>query len=346
MISFRYNRSSQVTSQVRRYFFILIAILGLAGAGWWWTRARAPVPVAWQGYAEADFVKVGPTQQGLLTSVAVARGDKVAAGAPLFDQDDTADRAAIDQAKRQLAQSQEQLKNLGDGGKPTEIRQAQANLAEAQAARDKAQEDVQRSEALLNLKSGAVSLQTLDQQRADLRSASAKVQAFEAALAQMRAPMGRDNEITAQSAAVEAARAAVAMVQWRIDQRHVTAPVGGVVADVLARQGETIPAGGPVVSLLPPQNIFVRFFVPEPILALVHRGDPVALACDNCPGNLTATISFIAPQVEYTPPVIYSEASRAKLVIMVEARLPPDQAVLLNPGQPIVVRPIAKDQPR
>src|ERR1700722_11886979 len=162
MISFRYNRSSQVTSQVRRYFFILIAILGLAGAGWWWARARAPVPVAWQGYAEADFVKVGPTQQGLLTSVSVARGDKVAAGAPLFDQDDTADRAAIDQAKRQLAQSQEQLKNLGDGGKPTEIRQAQANLADAQAARDRAQEDVQRSEALLNLKSGAVSLQTLD----------------------------------------------------------------------------------------------------------------------------------------------------------------------------------------
>ncbi len=209
---------------MRRYVFIAIAILGLAGAGWWWLRARAPAPVAWQGYAEADFVKVGPTQQGLLTSVSVARGDKVAAGAPLFDQDDTADRAAIDQAKRQLAQAQEQLKNLGDGGKPTEIRQAQANLVDAQAARDKAQQDLQRSEALLNLKSGAVSLQTVDQQRADLRSASAKVQAFEAALAQMRAPMGRDNEITAQGAAVEAARAAVAMVQWRIDQRHVVAP--------------------------------------------------------------------------------------------------------------------------
>jgi HlyD family secretion protein len=135
-------------------------------------------------------------------------------------------------------------------------------------------------------------------------------------------------------------------VQWRIDQRHVTSPVAGVVADVLARPGETIPAGGPVVSLLPPENIFVRFFVPEPMLALVHRGDPVALVCDNCPGNLTATISFIAPQVEYTPPVIYSEASRAKLVTLVEARPPLAQAVLLNPGQPIAVRPVHKDQPR
>jgi HlyD family secretion protein len=324
----------------------LVIGLALAGAGWWWVHARAPVLVEWQGYAEADFVKVGPTQQGLLTSVAVARGDKVASGAPLFDQDDTSDRAAIDQATRQLAQTQEQLENLLAGGKPTEIQQSQANLADARAARDKTQADLQRNEILLKLNSGAVAVQIVDQQRADLRSANAKVQGLEAALAQMRAPLGREGEIKAQSATIEAARAAVAMVQWRIDQRHVTSPVGGVVADVLARAGETIPAGGPVVSLLPAQNMFVRFFVPEPMLALVHRGDPVALTCDNCPSNLTAAISFIAPQVEYTPPVIYSEASRAKLVIMVEARLPLDQAALLNPGQPIAVRPIHNDQPR
>jgi HlyD family secretion protein len=88
---------------VGRYAFILGIGLVLAGAGWWWTHGRAPAPIEWQGYAEADFVKVGPTQQGLLTAVAVARGDKVAAGAPLFDQDDMSDRAAIDQARRQLA---------------------------------------------------------------------------------------------------------------------------------------------------------------------------------------------------------------------------------------------------
>src|ERR1700681_3786668 len=251
-----------------RNILILAIALALAGAGWWWVQIRAPAPVEWQGYAEADFVKVGPTQQGLLTSVSVARGDKVAAGAPLFDQDDAGERAAIDQATRQLAQAEEQLKNLLAGGKPTEIQQAQANLADAQAARDKAQSDLQRYEALLNLKSGAVSVQTVDQQRADLRSANAKVQAFEAALAQMRAPLGREGEIMSQRAVVEAARAAVAMVQWRLDQRHVASPVAGVVADVLARPGETIPAGAPVVSLLPPENIFVRFFVPEPMLAL------------------------------------------------------------------------------
>src|SRR5262249_56709951 len=117
----------------------------------------------------------------------------------------------------------------------------------------------------------------LDQVRGDFRSAAAKVQALEAALAQQRAPFGREREIMAQQAMVDAARAAVEMAQWRLDQRRVSSPVSGVVADVLARPGETLQAGAPVVSLLPPENIFVRFFVPEPMLARVHRGDEVTI---------------------------------------------------------------------
>jgi HlyD family secretion protein len=322
----------------RRLIAATIILLAVAGAGWWWT-TRVPPPVEWQGYAEADFIKVGPTQQGLLTSLHVARGSKVAAGAPLFDQDETNDRASRDQAARQLTQAEEQLANLNAGGKPTEIQQAEANLADAKAAQAKVENDLKRSEEMV--KTGGVSRQTVDDQRADLRSAVAKVQGLEAALAQLRAPMGRKDEIKAQQQFVESLRAAVAMAQWRIDQRHVTAPTSGIVADVLARPGETIPAGGPVVSLLPPENIFVRFFVPEPRIAEVHGGDKVALLCDRCPADLAGTISFISPQAEYTPPVIYSEASRAKLVYMVEARPPRDQAALINPGQPIAVRPLA-----
>ncbi|MGH6839124.1 MAG: HlyD family secretion protein [Methylocella sp.] len=319
---------------------LAVAVAVLVGAGWWWARTRTPPPTEWQGYAEADFVKIGPTQQGLLTSVFVARGAKVAAGAPLFEQDDTADRAATDQAAQQLIQAEAQLANLQAGGKQTEIQQAEANLADARATLARAEADLQRNEPLARLR--AVSVQDVDQLRAGYRSAEAKVLGLEAALAQMRAPLGRDQEIAAQRAAVDAARAAVAMAKWRLDQRHVAAPVTGTVDDVLARPGETMSAGAPVVSLLPPENIFVRFFVPEPMLAAVHLGDHVALACDNCPAGLDATISFISPQAEYTPPVIYSESSRAKLVYKVEARPPLQQAPLLNPGQPVVVRPIAK----
>jgi len=316
---------------------VIVVLSAAGGAVWWWT-ARVPPPVEWQGYAEADFIKVGPTQQGLLTSLYVARGSQVAAGAPLFDQDETNDRASRDQIERQLKQAEEQLANLKASGKPTEIEQAEANLADATAVRDKIEADLRRSETLV--KSFAATQQIVDQQRADLRSANAKIQGFQAMVAQLRAPMGRENEIKAQQQLVESLRAAVAMAQWRMDQRHVTAPSAGVIADVLARPGETIPAGGAVVSLLPPENIFVRFFVPEPRLAEVHGGDKVALLCDRCPADFAATVSFISPQAEYTPPVIYSESSRAKLVYMVEARPPREQAPLINPGQPIAVRPL------
>jgi HlyD family secretion protein len=109
---------------------------------------------------------------------------------------------------------------------------------------------------------------------------------------------------------------------------------------VLAQPGETMAAGAPVVSILPPENIFVRFFVPETALSGLHRGDRVSFGCDGCPRELAGTISFISPTAEYTPPVIYSESTRAKLVYRIEARPRADQAAFFNPGQPIDVRPI------
>jgi HlyD family secretion protein len=329
----------QIGIVVRWRWRIAVVVLLAAGAAAWWWYHRAPAPIVWQGYADADYVKVGPTQQGLLTSLSVARGDQVATGAPLFAQDKTADCAARDQAERLLAQAQEQLANLEASAKKTEIEQATANLADARAALDRTQVDLARKEALV--RTNAASVQQVDQARADFKSAQAKVQAAEAALAQTLAPMGREPEIKAQRRAVDAARAALEMAQWRLDQRQVTSPVAARVADVLARPGETVAAGAPVVSLLPPENILVRFFVPETALATIHRGDSVALACDACPADFAATVAFVSPQAEYTPPVIYSESSKAKLVYLVEARPRADQARLLNPGQPIEVRPAA-----
>jgi HlyD family secretion protein len=324
---------------------IIVVIVLLGGAvGWlWWSLNRGGAPAGWQGYADADYVKVAPIAAGQLTKVLVARGDDVAAGTPLFEQDATDERAARDQAARQLAQAQQQLANLQAGGKPTEIEQASANLADAQASLSRTRTDLERDEQLLRSK--IVSAQQVDQHRADYLSAKAKVEAATAALAQARAPLGRESEIAAQVAAAEAAKAALAMAEWRLDQRSVVAPVNGRVADVLAQPGETMAAGAPVVSLLPPQNMLVRFFVPEAALASLHRGDVVEFACDRCPAGLAGTISFISPQAEYTPPLIYSESTKAKLVYLVEARPPPNQAAVLNPGEPVEVRPKATPKP-
>jgi len=321
--------------------WMTIGVLLIAGGGIWWWATRGPPPIVWQGYAEADFVEIGPTQQGLVTSLSVQRGDEVTTGAPLFSQDDTDDRAARDQAAEILAQAGRQLANLEATAKPTEIEQARENLADDQATLVRTVDDLSRGEELLS--NGVVTQQSIDLLQADHRSAQAKVEALQAALTQSLGPMGRDLEIQAQSATVAAARASLAMAAWRLGQRRVTAPTGGRIADILARPGETLAAGAPVVSLLPPGNIFVRFFVPEMDLATIHLGDAVTLACDGRTSVINARITFISPQAEYTPPLIYSESNSSKLVFLVEARSQPEEDARLNPGQPIEVRPVGTE---
>lgn len=322
----------------RRFAIGIIILAVAAGGATWWLLSRRTPAIVWQGYGEADYVKVGPVLEGLLTSVSVARGDEVDAGTPLFTQDDVNDRAARDQVARQLTQAGAQLANLLAGGKETEILQAEGNLSDAQATLTRAELDFQRGQKLLG--SGFETQQTVDQLRAAYLSAQAKVKVTKAALEQMQNPMGREGEIKMQRAAVAAAHAALDVAEWRLAQRKVLSPARGRIVDVIAFPGETLAAGAPVVSLLPPENIFVRFFVPEPQLSAIHYGDRVALSCDGCASNLYGTISFISPTAEYTPPLIYSEDVNAKLVFLIEARPPPDQAAFLNPGQPIQVRPI------
>ncbi len=325
---------------IRRFLIPAVLLALVAAAAWVLFRPKPPTPLAWQGYAEADFVKVGPTQAGLLTAVRVARGDRVVKGQPLFEQDDAQDRAAVDQARRMLEQARGQLANLLAPAKPSEIDQAQANLSDAEAARDRAQEDLRRSSQLL--RTGSATQQIVDQEDAALRSTQAKVAAATAALSTAQAPMGRPSEIEAQKSLVDALDAARNQAQWRLDQRSVAAPEAGLVADVIAFPGETLAAGAPAISLLPPGNVFVRFFIPEPELAKVHVGDKVDFACDNCPADLAGTVSFIAPKAEYTPPFIYSESTRGKFVFVAEARPAPDPARRLNPGEPVTVTPAAQ----
>ncbi len=309
--------------------------LVLAVALWW--HATRVVPLVWQGYAEADYVKVGPVGEGQLTRLFVERGHQVTVGAPLFDQDDTAEIAALAQAHSAEDQARAQLRDLELPAKPEEIEAARANLADATATLIRIRRDLGRDLALVA--KGFSTRQRVDQEEADLRSAEAREASLEAALSIQQNPSGREAAIMARRHAVAMATAETTQAAWRLAQRHVVSPADAVVADIVARPGETLAAGGTVVSLLPPGNIFIRFFVAEKALAGIHLGDRVRLTCDSCDPNLYGTISFVSPAAEYTPPVIYSDESREKLVTMIEARPPKAQAVKLNPGEPVQVSP-------
>lgn len=138
------------------------------------------------------------------------------------------------------------------------------------------------------------------------------------------------------SAAAAAARAEVEDARTRLTRRSVTAPVTGAVQQVYFRPGEIVTAGRPVVSLLPPQNLKVKFYVPEPSRSSMAIGARVDVSCDGCPSGLTAKVSFFSREAEYAPPVIFSREQRSKLLYMVEAR-PEGKARKIPVGQPVTV---------
>jgi len=308
---------------------LLIAVIMLAGCS-------RKAPQLYQGYAEGEFVRVAAPYAGSLTTLAVQRGAQVEAGASLFALEQDNEKAARDEAAQRLKQAEARLDNLKKGKRPDEIDAILAQREQARAALKLSQADFVRDEKLV--KSGFISSQKLDASRAALERDRAHVKEMDAQLATARLA-ARNDEIIAAGAEVEAARASLARADWSLAQKSVKAPVAGLVQDTLYVQGEWVPAGSPVVSLLPPNNIKVRFFVPETRIATVKPGQTVNISCDGCGAPVSATVSYIAPQAEYTPPVIYSQENRSKLVFLVEARPAPGAAAKLHPGQPVDVGP-------
>src|SRR5256885_8942606 len=124
---------------------------------------------------------------------------------------------------------------------------------------------------------------------------------------------------------------------WSFEQKKQDAPQSSLVYDTLFRQGEWVAAGKPVVVLLPPPNIKVRAFVPETQVGSIHYGDTTRVTVDGVPDPFIGKVSYISPHAEYTPPIIYSRESRAKLVFMIESVFDPQISANLHPGQPVDV---------
>ncbi|MEO5692307.1 MAG: HlyD family efflux transporter periplasmic adaptor subunit [Usitatibacter sp.] len=291
-------------------------------------------PPGLQGYVEGEYVRVAAPFAGTLLQLDVQRGQQVAAGAPLFALEAENEDAARREAEERVKRAQAQVDDLRRGRRPTEIQSSQAALAQVQVAASLSEKEYARQLDLVQ--KGFVSQQRADEARAARDADRNKVAQLNADLGTVRAG-ARPDEVRAAEAEVAAARQSLAQADWKLRQKTVASTVDGAVADTLFARGEWVPAGAPVVSVLPPSNIKVRFFVPEPKLGAIKVGQKVSLACDGCPAVIAATISFIAPQAEFTPPVIYSKDSRAKLVFMVEAKPEAADGARLHPGQPVDV---------
>jgi HlyD family secretion protein len=286
----------------------------------------------WQGYVEGEYVMLASPYAGQLQKLYVRRGEQTAAGKPLFALEQESERAARVEAEQRLNMARARLENLRVPRRTPEIQALRAELKQAEVARELSEKNLSREEELV--RSGATSRTRYDEARSAFERDEARVAEAQAQLRNAQMPLGREDERKAAESEVEAAKAALAQATWRLEQKSVAAPVSGLVHETYFVEGEWVPAGRPVAALLPPGNVKVRFYVPAAALSALAAGRAIEVRCDGCPAPLASKVSFVSSQAEYTPPVLYSRESRAKLMFLVEARL---EGAALRPGQPVDV---------
>ncbi len=314
-----------------------LCALPLMSAFFTWCGDGAPLAV---GYVEGEYVLVAPIETAQISRINVRRGDRVAAGQSLAKLERRDAEIAVAQARAGLARAEGQLANLLQGRRPEEIAVVEASLGSALAQETEADRVLKRRADLLAR--GILSQAEYDNALTAKQQASAKVAELKADLAVAKLP-ARPQEIKAAEAAVAQARAGLDQARWRLDKRTLSISQPGEVFDIIRNAGEVAGPQAPVISVLPDGATKLRLFLPEPDLSQLSIGSALTVHCDGCGAGMTATVSYISTDPEFTPPVIYSTQNRQKLVYLIEAR-PDKGASALKPGQivDVVLKSAAK----
>ncbi|MFB0975416.1 MAG: HlyD family efflux transporter periplasmic adaptor subunit [Tolumonas sp.] len=286
------------------------------------------------GYVEGDYIRIATPVAGYLRELAVSEGQQVQTGQPLFRLESSEVSSNQQAAQATLKKAQAQAADLSKGKRSEEIASLNAQLGTAQAALRLSEQELLRQQRLR--KQGFSNQATLDLAISSRSQAEGKVRDLKAQLA-LAVQAARSDLREAAQADITAAEAQFSHADWLQAQTAPTSPVTATVEETLYQLGEWIPAGSPVVTLLAPEAVKIRFYIPETALATIKAGQNIAISCDGSKTTIPARISFIASNAEYTPPVIYSKENRAKLVFMVEARPLDTSTFPLHPGQPVAV---------
>lgn len=288
----------------------------------------------YQGYLSARYTQISSNASGKLFKLLVSRGDMVKTGTLLYQLDPMPEKSTLREAKADLLKNEETLKDLIQGQRTTVLESLEAQLNDAQANLTFQTKELARNKTLY--KKQVIGLAEYQQVEAQFRSARAQVDKMKADIAD--ANLGsREHAIRAQQAAVQADKDKIAAAQWSLSQKQQSSPVNALVFDTLFQLGEFIPLNQPVVSLIAPKDLLLIFFIPEPKLSNLSLGQVISFKMDGQDKHYKATIRYIYPNAEYTPPVIYSNDMRYKLVYRVEANINQSDPTLLHPGQPVDV---------
>jgi HlyD family secretion protein len=293
-------------------------------------------PDSMEGYVEGDYLYLAAPQAGYLQALAAVRGSRVTAGTQVFAIAPDPDDRGLAEAQARTQSAQAKLENLKAPRREAEITAQQASERAGQAALALAESQLRQQTSLLA--KGFVSSARVDEARSARDQAAAQLAALQSQIALSRNSVGRPGELRAAQADVTAAASIADQKQWLLSKKSVNAPAAGVIAETYFQPGEWVSAGAPVASLLPDTQRHIRFFVPQARVATLSLNQTIEARCDGCAEPIRAHIDFIASEAEYTPPVIYSRNSRAKLVFRVEAVPALNDAAKLPPGVPVDIR--------
>lgn len=308
---------------------VVLALLTLSGC----TKEAPPV---WNGWLEGEYVAVSPRSAGTISEVGVRSGQDVKAGQALYRIEAVTEQNHLKAAQAGLDRARANLADLSKGRRASELEAVEAQLRQAQAAETLSRREWRRRRILVD--QAFIAPQQADEARAAHQRDQAVVREIRARLKTARLA-ARNDELSAARADVAASAAQLAQAEWQLRQKTVDAPVAGRVEDVFYRAGEWVNAGQPVLQLLPPDRLKVRFFIPQPDLGRVNVGQTLQMSCDGCGRRIAVRLDYVANQPEYTPPVIYSRENRAALMYRAEAGVPRELAPRLHVGQPVDIHP-------
>jgi HlyD family secretion protein len=322
-----------------------VAVL-LLSLEWWGVPALHALglggePARYLGYVEGETSLIGPPVAGRLLERPVNRGDQIKKGQQLFVIDPVLAKAEVARTEAALAEARSRLANLLTGKRQEEQDVVRAQRRENDAALAMAETEYKRQSDLLAR--GVSSRRDYDQAESNLRQLRSRAASL-AAQEKVGDLAARPDEIEAARAQVEQGQANLEQARKKLEDQMPSAPEDALVENTFFNIGEWVPAGSPVVSLLPPFRVKLRFYVPEEEIVRARMGEEVSFSCDSCPKDLKANIIYVSPRAEYTPPVIYSQTARTKLVFLVEARPQPTKTPL-PPGLPITVAPLPAAAP-
>lgn len=325
---------------MKKPFLAVLLVLVAVGIGLvWHHHAREPSQVSWQGWVEGNFLFLGPDESGRLTALNAKEGDAVRLGDQLFAVQSDLQAVEMHQAEAALSEAKARLARAQSAQqRPEEIAVLEAQRTRAEAALQKSRPELARAKDLVA--KGISPQSRLDDAIAANAGDRASLAAAERQIAVARLN-SRMEEIAAARAVVEQAQSRVDAARVILMRRTIEAPADGVIQEIFYRPGEVVPAGRPVLSLLPPGNVKLRFFVPETELAILSLGQEIEATCDGCMKPILGAVTFVSTEAEFTPPVIFSREERRKLVFRVEAT--PSEGEHLRVGLPVTVRPALKD---